>query len=156
MEKRRKLKKKEPFDEEDEFELKDLEETIAGKCEELNRRKVFENFKGIGGNEGHLNHQGIWNIKKKYLPKIKPSLLAGKNNLKKQLITNPAELKELYLQTFKYRLRHRPPQPGFQSLLDDQEELFKLRLELSKENMTPDWEMSDLHKRSFQRGVSWE
>ena len=59
MEKRRKLKKREPFDEEDEIELKELEEIIAGKCEELNKRKVCENFKGLGGNEGHLNHQGI-------------------------------------------------------------------------------------------------
>ena len=146
MEKRRNLKKKEPFEEQDEVKLKELEETIAGKCEDQNRRKVSDNFKGMDGNEGNLNHQGIWKIKKKYFPRKNPSLPAGKKNLKKQLITNPAELKELYLQTFKYRLRHRPAQPGFESLLDDQEELFKLRLELSKENVTPEWSMSDLEE----------
>ena len=48
--------------------------TIAGKCEELNRRKVTENFKGMGGHEGNLNHQGICNIKKEYFPKVKPRL----------------------------------------------------------------------------------
>ena len=56
----------------------------------------------------------------------------------------PEELKKLYLETFKYRLRHRPAQPGFESLLEDQEELFKLRLELSKSVKTEEWTMQDL------------
>ena len=91
-----------------------------------------------------MQHQGIWKIKRKIFPKIKPSLPVAKKNIKNQLITNPEELKKLYLETFKYRLRHRPAQPGFESLLDDQEELFKLRLEMSKEIKTEDWKMKDL------------
>ena len=146
MEKRSKLKKKDNLDEKEEVELVKLEEIIAGKCEELNRKKVTENFRDIGGNHDNLSHQGIWRIKKKYFPKKKPSLPVGKKNLKQQLITNPAELKELYLQTFKYRLRHRPPQPGFEPLLDDQNELFKLRLELSKQEKTEPCEMVDLEE----------
>ena len=134
MEKRRKLKKKESLDEKEEVELNDLEKIIAEKCEELNRKRVTENFNDIHNDQGNVSHQGIWSIKRKYFPKKKPSLPAGKKNLKQQLITNPAELKELYLQTFKYRLRHRPPQPGFETLLEDQNELFKLRLELSKKD----------------------
>ena len=55
-------------------------------------------------------------------------------------------ISEIYLQIFKYRLRHRPPHSGFESLLNDQEELFELRLELSKANLTPDWELSDLEE----------
>ena len=132
MEKRRKLKKNDSLDDKEELELNDLEKIIAEKCEELNRKRVTENFNDIHNDQGNVSHQGIWKIKKKYFPKKKPSLPAGKKNLKQQLITNPAELKELYLQTFKYRLRHRPPQPGFETLLEDQNELFKLRLELSK------------------------
>ena len=65
-------------------------------------------------------------------------------NLKKQLITNPEELKELYLNTFKYRLRHRPPQPDYQELVELQEELFKLRLKNSKTQKSPEWTMKDL------------
>ena len=57
--------------------------------------------------------------------------------MKGQLITNPAELKELYLQTFKHRLRQRKAQPGFESLLEKQEELFKKRFDLAKEVKTP-------------------
>ena len=119
---------------------------ISEQCEELNKRKVTENFKEIYGREGDLSHQGIWKIKKKYFPKIKPSLPAGKKNIKGQLITNPAELKELYLQTFQFRLRQRKAQPGFEDLLKHQEELFQLRLELAKDEETIPWKMSDLEE----------
>ena len=146
MEKRRFYKKKECLSDKEEEELSKLEVEIAEKCEELNKKKVTENFKGINGQEGELAHQGIWKIKKKYFPKISPSLPAGKKNIKKQLITNPAELKELYLQTFKFRLRQRPPQPGFEELLEDQRELFKLRLELAKKEKTPPWKLHDLEE----------
>ena len=144
MEKRRVLKKKNCLTDREEEELSVIEVKIAGQCEELNRKKVTENFKSMKGNDDELCHQGIWKIKKKYFPKIKPFLPAGKKNMKKQLITNPAELKELYLQTFKFRLRQRPAQPGFESLLDDQKELFKLRMELAKEEKTPPLTMANL------------
>ena len=144
MAKRRILKKKDLLNEKEEEELVKLEEKIALQCEEQNRKKVSDNFKALNGKDGDLSHQGIWKIKKKYFPKIKPSLPAGKLNMKKQLITNPAELKELYLQTFKFRLRQRQPQPGFEELLEDQKELCKLRAELAKEEKTQPWSMADL------------
>jgi hypothetical protein len=145
MEKRRILKKKNSLNEKEEEELSKLELNIAEKCEDLNRKKVTDNFKANNGSEGDLSHQGIWKIKKKYFPKIKPSLPVGKKNMKKQLITNPSELKELYLETFKHRLRQRPAQPGFECLLEIQNELYNLRVELAKEDKTPPWTMSDLH-----------
>ena len=144
MEKRKMLKKKQNQTEDDEEEISNLELAIAEKCQEINRNKVIKNFGDLGGNSGNLKHQGIWNIKKKFFPKIKPSLPVGKKNMKNQLITNPEELKELYLQTFKYRLRHRPAQPGFEDLLEMQEELFKHRLDQSKKVKTAPWKMKVL------------
>ena len=82
MEKRRFYKKKECLSDKEEEELSKLEVEIAEKCEELNKKKVTENFKGINGQEGELAHQGIWKIKKKYFPKISPSLPAGKRTLR--------------------------------------------------------------------------
>ena len=145
MDKRKVLKTKKDLDEKDEEEIIELEARIAEKCEEVNRKKVMDNFKNIGGNEGNLSHQGVWKVKKKYFPKIKPSLPVGKKNLKGQLITNPEEQKELYLDTFQYRLRQRPAQPGYESYLELQEELFNLRLELARMNETPLWTMNDLN-----------
>ena len=121
-----------------------IEFSIAEMCEEENRKKIIDNFKEMDGQNGNLSHQGVWKNKKKLFPKIKPSLPVGKKNIKNQLITNPDELKELYLETFQHRLRQRPAQPGFESLLQSQEELFKLRLELAKQKKTAPWKMTDL------------
>ena len=95
MEKRREFIRKDILNEDEENELHTLEENIAMKCEEINKKKVMENF-GELVNQGDVSHQGIWKIKKKYFPKNEPSLPAGKRNFKQQLITNPGELKELY------------------------------------------------------------
>ena len=91
MERRKFLKKKTKLTEEDEEEIKELELAVAEKCENINRKKVIDNFGDLGGREGDLKHQGIWNVKRKYFPKIKPSLPVGKKNMKNQLITNPVE-----------------------------------------------------------------
>ena len=62
------------------------------------------------------------------------------------MITNPEELKELYLHTFQHRLRHRPVVPGYEELLKCQEELFHHRLQLAKKQKTPAWQMKDLER----------
>ena len=78
---------------------------IAEACGDANRLKVIEHFKDIGGDLDNLSHQGVWKTKERLFPKINPSLPVGKKNLKKQMITNPEELKTLYLDTFKYRMK---------------------------------------------------
>ena len=119
---------------------------IAEKCEDANRKKVLDNFGEMNSADGNLNHQGVWKTKRKVFPKIKPTLPVGKKNLKKQLITNPEELKELYLNTFKYRLRHRPSQPGYEEILKMQEELFFLRLDTAKKEKSAQWTIEDLNE----------
>ena len=146
MDKRMYLKKKQILSDDEEDELVNLEVKIAEACENENRKKVMDNFQEMEADTGNLNHLGVWKAKRKYFPKVKPSIPVGKKMLKKQLITNPEELKDLYLETFKYRLRHIPVKPGYESLLDKQKELFKLRLEMAKRKKTPDWKMTDLEK----------
>ena len=146
LKRRTNLKKKTNKDENYDDEMMNLETLIAEECQEENRKKVIQNFKDINGSEGNLQHQGVWKAKKRYFPKLKPKIPVGKKNVKGQMITNPQELKELYLSTFKHRLRHRPAAPGYEDLLDKQEELFKHRLELAKMEKTPPWKMSDLEK----------
>ena len=145
MDKRSKLKKKIELTEDEEEEMLSLEKLIANKCEEKNLRKVVDNFGEMEGEVGVLNHQGVWKNQRKLFPKIKPNLPVAKKNLKKQLITNADELKELYLNTFKYRLRHIPAQPGYEENIDLQEELFRLRLELAKDQKSPPWKIEDLN-----------
>ena len=97
-------------------EKTNIEEEIAKYCEDANRIKVRENFGRLESENGNVSHQSIWTIKKKVFPKIKPTIQTGKRNLVDKLITNPTELKELYLKSFMFRLRHRPSEPGFESI----------------------------------------
>ena len=144
LDRRKKLKNRQLISEKDEDEIDEIEQKISEKCQERNKNKVVEAFGELNDVDGNLAHQGIWKAKQKFSPKIKPSLPVGKKNLKGQLITNPDELKNLYLDTFKFRLRHRPVQPGFEDILKKQEELFHLRLEKAKEKKTPPWDMKAL------------
>ena len=144
LDRRSTLKKKENKDEKDDDEILNLEALIAEECQDENKKKVVDNFRDINGSDGNLNHQGVWKAKKRYFPKLKPKIPVGKKNIKGQMITNPEELKELYLNTFKYRLRHRPAAPGYEDLLQKQEELFRHRLELARKEKTLPWKMSDL------------
>ena len=56
---------------------------------------------------GSLNTNGMWVIKKKIFPSKRRGAILAKKNAKGKLVTNPAELKKLYLDTFVSRLRHR-------------------------------------------------
>ena len=88
MNERKKLKKKQSLNDEEEEKLIKMENMISEACEDENRKKVLDNFKEINGSNGNLSHQGVWKLKKKHFPKIKPTLPAGKKNLKNWLITN--------------------------------------------------------------------
>ena len=137
---------KENLSEDEEDEISGLEMEIAEACEDENRNKIVDNFKELNGNSGNVDHQGVWKTKRKCFPKIKPSLPVGKKNWRNDMITNPDSLKDLYLDTFKYRLRKRPVKPGFESYLKIQEELFESRLKEAKGNKSPPWRMEDLEK----------
>ena len=149
------LKKKEQLSEKDEEEINTLEEIIAQECEDENRKKVKENFNELGGNDGNVNHQGIWKAKRKCFPKIKPTIPVGKKNLKDQIITNPEELKELYLETFKFRLRQRPVKPGYEVILDKQEQLFNsldFKRFICSSEITKKWKIQR-SRRSYKRDL---
>ena len=109
--------------EKDEEKLAELEAEISDSCQDENRRKVVDNLLDLDGNNGNLNQQGVWKMKKKLFPKVKSSIPVGKKNLKEQLITNPEELKDLYLETFKFRLRHRKAKPDVEFILYRKEDM---------------------------------
>ena len=93
----------------------EIEEIIASKCQEEKRKQVIEICNQLEGRHGIFDQRGLWKTKQQLFPRIKPSLPIAKKNLKGQLITHPDELKALYLETFRFRLRHRPVKPGFES-----------------------------------------
>ena len=103
--------------------LSNLDKHIEKQEADINADKIKEYIKTCNDENG-LNRRGFWKMKKKLCPKhIDPPM--AKHDSKGNLITNPAALKKLYLQTYTERLSHRPMKP---ELLD----IFYLKSELWK------------------------
>ena len=117
--------------------IKQKEEEISKLLEENNAKKVFENFSSFADTSGCFNTNGMWSLKKKIFPSKKNSSILAKKNEKGKLVTNPTELKKLYLKTYLNRLRHRKIKPGFENLKILKEYLCLKRLELTKETKAP-------------------
>ena len=121
MEKRReelaKLKRVERSEKEDiSTIISSLEEEICQLIAEESRNKVFDNFKVLANPEGLLHTNGMWSLKKKVFPKNKESLPFAKIDMDGKIITAQSQLKDLYIDTFVHRLRHRPIHDEFQYL----------------------------------------
>ena len=72
---------------------------------------------------------GVWKHFKKLNPKIPPSLPVAKVDLSGNLVTNDSEVKELLLNTFMFRMRHRPIRPDLVNLQQLRERIFSHSIE---------------------------
>ena len=79
-------------------------------------------------------------------PKVAAGIPMGKKDRKGNIVTNYEGLKSLYLQTYVSRLRNRPMKPDLEGLKKMKEELFKLRLKLSKTRKSQPWTLEHLDK----------
>ena len=127
-------------------QVEKLDEIIAEECSEENFQKIKDNFECLSGKKHQLNCNGMWNLMKKVFPKNAPPLPVGKMDSRGQVITNPEELKELYLETYTHRLRHRPIKEDFSYLKELKETLFDLRLKLCKLRKSDPWDENDLER----------
>ena len=126
--------------EDDNKKEEELEVEIAAVIDDMNIEMVKGTLNELDGGA----QKGLWSLKKKINPKIKQTLPTGKKNIEGCVVTNPEELKELYLQTFLHRLRERPIKEGFEKLMEIKEDLFMLILEAAKLNKRKPWNMNDL------------
>ena len=68
----------------------------------------------------------------------------GKKDRKGNIISNHLGLKELYLKTYKHRLRNRPVQKEFEEIKDLKMILFNLRKKACKNKKSEPWDMKNL------------
>ena len=149
LEKRKELKKQIKDNDDDESlenELQEMEKEIAKATEEENKEIIMNNFKTLGDRHDTVNINGMWGLKKKLFPKIAQSKPTGKRNTAGQIITNPDGLKNLYLETFVHRLRHRPIREDFKDIKFLKEQLFQMRLSLAKKTKSENWSLKQLEK----------
>ena len=121
---------------------------IQIECQDrvANSDKIFNNFGMFAGNNGNLNVNGMWAVKKKVFPKNPSSLPVAKKDVDGKVISSHQDLKLLYLETFVHRLRYRPIRDDYEVLITLKETLCNARIVLSKMNKSPPWTAADLHK----------
>ena len=90
--------------------------------------------------------RGMWKLKNEYFPKKENSVPSAKVNEKGILISNPNELKNLYLDHFVERLRERQMIQELENMKESVEGEFNEVIEIFKENESPEWNESECEK----------
>ena len=86
----------------------------------------------------------MWKIVRKVFPKNNETLPFAKKDFDGNLISSQKDLKSLYHNTFKTRLRHRPMKPGLEDLKCLKEELCMKRIKASNLRQSEPWKLEDL------------
>ena len=121
----------------------DIEMKLGDENAKENMRKV-ETLDALSGESECMNTNGMWQLKKKLFPKIAPQIVTGKKDNKDKLVTDPEELKTVYLEEYLERLRNRPMHPDMLAYQVLEEELFKLRIQIAKHTTSEPWSMLEL------------
>ena len=138
--------KKDPNNEDLISKLEKVTETVTNIVSQKNRDKPFETFSSLDQTEGENFSQGIWNIKKKEYPRVSAPVPAAKKDINGKMVTNPNDIKKLYLETLTHRLRHRPIKKENSDLFELQQKLCQKRLLASADEKSPDWSEEDVIK----------
>ena len=80
----------------------------------------------------------------KVFPKHAKPLPVAKSDNNGRIVCNPEELNQLYVDTYKHRLRHRPIRPELKQLESLKMELFYKRLQLVKLQKSNPWDFENL------------
>ena len=127
-------------------ELDEVEDNISKEVSKDNRDKVMEAFRDLTDTDGSIHINGLWSLKNKTFPKNTKPLPCAKRDVENRIISSQSELKTLYLETFRHRLRHRPIKDDLYYLFTLKEELCSKRLEFAKLNKSKKWDSEKLMK----------
>ena len=112
-----------------------------------NKEIIMKNFKTLSENTDAINLPSMWKQIKRLWPNKQSTLPCAKKNHVGQIISDPNELKNLYAKEYgEVRLRQRPVRSDLINTRKLNMKVFKLKLELAKNNKSAMWTMSDLDK----------
>ena len=130
-----------------EVRTQEIENEIGSKVVQEYHEEIIETINNLGGDETSIDGSGrqkLWKILKRKFPKTKSNIPMGKKDRKGNVISNHLGLKELYLKTYKHRLRNRPVQKEFEEIKDLKMILFNLRKKVCKNRKSEPWNMKNL------------
>ena len=109
-----------------------IDQEIANQIFERNRKLIIDQISEMSDMTCNFSRVKMWQVKRKVCPKIEPSYPVAKLNPNGDLVSNRDELKNLYTETYKDRLKHRIIQPNYSKLKELKDNLFEIRLKTSK------------------------
>ena len=123
--------------------IEDLESSIADKIAETNASKISSQVAELSTMEGRFSQTGMWKVKNRICPRPNDPPMA-KRDSEGNIITAPSQLKTLYMETYKHRLRHRDMSAKYEDILHLKTELWELRLINLKKKVTAPWKISHI------------
>ena len=129
------------------------ENLIAEQIWEKNRSIIIEQISEMTDETCNLSRVKMWKVKQKVCPRNEVTPPVAKMDKSGNLISNQDELKSLYVNTYKDRLKHRNMKPSFSYLKELKDFLFEERVELSKLRKSPFWTEDDLWKVQKSLGL---
>ena len=124
--------------------ISQIETNVSNIMYEKNTEKVKTFNEELKVN-GKFSQNGVWKLKKKLCLKSRDPPMA-KKDIEGNLVTNPQLLKELYMDTYKHRLRHRKMNEEYVDILNMKESLWKLRMDRLVRKKSDSWNMEDLDR----------
>jgi hypothetical protein len=115
--------------------LEKVEQMLGEKCAERNVKIIYEETKNINCEDGGINSNKLWQLKKKLCPKLPdpPTAMINKDG---HLVTSNIEIKELALDTFEKRLERNERKPEFKNIQIIKKSLFDEKIKKAKDYET--------------------
>ena len=126
--------------------ISELEEKIGLENIQMNTNHMRSQLTSGSNFVTTHNTNGCWSLVKKVRPKYLPTVPVGKINKEGKLTTNQEGLKELYLETFLWRLRDRPIRPDLVDLQLIKSRMFETILKTCTKKRTDPWTLKQLEK----------
>ena len=125
--------------------IQDIEDFLSDQIADKNAQKISDQLDGLTLGGGGFSQTGFWKIKCNICPKNSDPPLA-KRDTHGNLVSTPNNLKQLYLETYKHRLRHRSMENKHLDIFYLKSELWKHRFESLKVKATNPWTLSQFEK----------
>ena len=120
-----------------------IEDEIAAIVSDEKSNIVKKHIAQLSNEHERVDRLNMWRLKQKLCPKnVEPPM--GKKDSEGNLISSAKGLKDLYLQTYKHRLRKRNISIGLEEIETSRNYLFNLRLSLSISKKSNPWTKLEL------------
>ena len=122
-----------------------LEVEIQQTCATENAKAIREQVEHLSDLGGNFSPNLMWKVKRKVCKRACDPPMAKKDS-KGNLVTAPSQVKQLYIDEYVHRLRHREIKSSLESLKTLKEDLWDRTFKILCEEESPDWTTEDVEK----------